>query len=1088
MKIWQTGVLWLLIPTLLHATDWGVESSPGVVNPATRSEYQETLSLAGEWDFQTGVPAFRIRLGDGIWGNPGWDFSKGQKIQVPGIWETQGVGEMGPGTTWDCLWDCGQWILRHGYLGNAAYQKIVEIPADWQGKKIFLKVGGVRTEAYFWINGCRAAYVNNYCATEKFDITPFLKSGENNRIQAYVRNDTPSRKGLLAVNHRFGGFYRDLELEAVPEIFVDDAWVESDFPNRSVIVRLILAGEGKTIVRVEIQTRDGKTITTRQETVTLPENRAWKTTIPIPDCQFWTPEVPFLYHAVVTLLDEKGKPLHGWCERFGIREFKVVGKQFYLNGKPYFLRGAGDHNYDSLLLVEPPCRERFVEHMKIYKAAGFNAIRHHTHCPLPEYFEAADEMGLLLQPELPYYHDVPTEGFVFDPMRDLRELYQTCRRHPSFAIYCTGNEGHLGSPLDEKMYQWVKANDPSRLMLHQDGGRNTPENSDFSTGEIKPWKIGTFDSWERPFVAHEYLNLAIKLDPELEPRFTGVRVIPPMLARQKALLEACGLEKRWGKACVAAAERLQAIYQKQGLESARQDPACDGYSFWSLIDAGALQGEIPVSQGYLNPFWEPRPNGWQPEAFARFNGPSILLLKADRECPIATSGEKLICEFQISHFDYETLPAGTLTWQLGSLSGKLPVGEIPTGFVGTLGKVEITVPSVEIPETTELLITSGKLQNSWKWRIFPARKEISLNDCHISPELWEFFQNHFTDILPYQSGNLQAGETLVVLSTEEDILVEAITAGCRILVISPTSEEPDVQLGWWSLGTQIGTAIGNHPLWETFPTEAWMDELWFRLIRKGGHDLRAPTPLGRLTPLVVGEGRDSYSLYLGEGNIGKSHVLATFAVALLQGTPEALCLLEESVRYLQKGNFASCATISEKLFQVTLPPDTVLGFEKKLSAEEEGFWPTWYSENGRQWICRQSQKGNELLWETAIDNSSRESVTFVWGGGLGYYSQPKTEGFELLLNGKRLLTLDVPYVEQEKNVLWKSNDGKSQLRFEILRVLYPGPDYCGRFFLTVPANLLKPGEKQQLAVRSLGEKSLRWLALYPHKNLSAEIP
>ncbi|MDO5113882.1 MAG: hypothetical protein Q4E67_05860, partial [Planctomycetia bacterium] len=177
MKIWTTGIFLLCFPTLLHAADWGVESSPGVVNPAVRSEHQEILSLAGEWDFLVNVPSFRIRLGNGVWGNPGWNFAPGRKIQVPGIWETQGVGEPGSGTTWDCLWDCSQWNLRHQYLGNVAYQKEIEIPAAWKGKKIFLKVGGLRTEAYFWINGERAAYVNNYCATEKFDISPFLKPG-----------------------------------------------------------------------------------------------------------------------------------------------------------------------------------------------------------------------------------------------------------------------------------------------------------------------------------------------------------------------------------------------------------------------------------------------------------------------------------------------------------------------------------------------------------------------------------------------------------------------------------------------------------------------------------------------------------------------------------------------------------------------------------------------------------------------------------------------------------------------------------------------------------------------------------------------
>ena len=120
---------------------------------------------------------------------------------------------------------------------------------------------------------------------------------------------------------------------------------------------------------------------------------------------------------VAVYQDATGKALHGWSERFGVRELKVVGRQFYLNGKPYFFRGCGDHNYDQINLIEPADRERFKEHMSIYKEAGFNYARFHTHSPFPEYFEAADEKGMLLQPELPYYHDVPTEPFPFDPKR-----------------------------------------------------------------------------------------------------------------------------------------------------------------------------------------------------------------------------------------------------------------------------------------------------------------------------------------------------------------------------------------------------------------------------------------------------------------------------------------------------------------------------------------------------------------------------------------------------------------------------------------------------------------------------------------------
>ena len=78
------------------------------------------------------------------------------------------------------------------------------------------------------------------------------------------------------------------------------------------------------------------------------------------------------------------------------------------------------------------------------KAAGFNCIRFHTHAPVPEYFEAADEAGIMIQPELSYYMDDPDDAFGYDPVRDALERWVAFRRHPSYAINSCGNEGLVG--------------------------------------------------------------------------------------------------------------------------------------------------------------------------------------------------------------------------------------------------------------------------------------------------------------------------------------------------------------------------------------------------------------------------------------------------------------------------------------------------------------------------------------------------------------------------------------------------------------------------------------------------------------------
>ncbi|HOD48577.1 MAG TPA: hypothetical protein PLJ71_21435, partial [Candidatus Hydrogenedentes bacterium] len=131
---------------------WGPRpASPAVVNPAALSPLQQIISLRGEWDFVTDPRLIgRHRMGKG----PGWnepDWTNARKISVPGCWEAQGVGEPGMSQEWGLPFDCIPRPLNHVYMGTARYRRSVDIPDAWAGKRVWLKVGGVRTEAWFWV-------------------------------------------------------------------------------------------------------------------------------------------------------------------------------------------------------------------------------------------------------------------------------------------------------------------------------------------------------------------------------------------------------------------------------------------------------------------------------------------------------------------------------------------------------------------------------------------------------------------------------------------------------------------------------------------------------------------------------------------------------------------------------------------------------------------------------------------------------------------------------------------------------------------------------------------------------------------------
>lgn len=902
---------------------WGLcPASPAVVHSVTVSPLQQIISLRGKWDFVTDPGLMgRHRMGKG----PGWnepDWNDVRQIEVPGCWEAQGVGSPGMSSVWNMAFDCIPRPLNHVYMGTARYRRSVSIPADWGGKRVWLKIGGVRTEAWIWVNKQRVAHINTYCGTYKYDITDLVKPGQTTEIVATVRNDTPSRKGCMAAFHRFGGLYRDIELEATPSTRIDDVWVRGNMDRKAAVVNVAVRNAGLAIVQspalqISIRTRDGKPAGELHRQIALDQNGDTDAICEVPLTEFrpWTPETPNLYVADVTLLSGE-TPVHGWSERFGIRKLEVRGDRFYLNGKPFFIRGYGDDYIYPMTLISPPDRETHLAHLKIAREAGFNYVRHHTHCEIPEFFEAADEAGILIQPELPYYHDMATEGAEWDPLRDLQELCRHYRRHVSFASYSLGNEGHLGSPIDKELYRWAKHTDPDRIFQHQDGGCNTKENADYYTPcgyglawSITPWAPGTFDGIGVPFVAHEYLNLGIKMDPRLAPRFTGAIPSPRSLDAYDESLRAAGLDRAWGDACLDAAHGLQAYYQKRGLEQARRDPACDGYSYWTIVDVMVPQEGTYTGQGFLNAFWEAKPGGLTPKQFRDFNNPTVILMRAEGSDSIVVSGDTRKMPLWVSHFGTQQMQQAQLTWELKATSETLASGRVPAfdsaaGDVKEVGICQFTVPDIDTPAHAKVVasIDGTSVTNSWDFWLFPKRAVKDGSGIAVTPDLVDALSKRYSGLAGTDKPEADAA-TLVIGSWDHPALLEHVGKGKRALMIGSAEGKPNIDLGWWSLGEQIGTAFADHPVFGDFPHDGRISALWFRLIKQG-IPLPIDPKLGEYNYLAVGEGKTKYFAYVCEKKDKDGHgILITHGIDLLADTPEGAYLLDAMIQYVRSDAF-----------------------------------------------------------------------------------------------------------------------------------------------------------------------------------------
>ena len=1055
----------------------GRQPFPALVNPVALSPLQSVVSLRGEWEFVTRETAPLRHPGwNGFYAKP-WPGAR--KIQVPGCWEEQGVGTAGMGDSWDCKWDHCAKPLRHIYMGDAWYRKTNTIPEGWRGQRIWLKVGGVRSQGWFWVNGTPVAWVDNYCGTYKYDITDLVEAGKPAVVVAEVNNVLPSRKGLFSSTHRFGGLYRDVELEATPDARIDYAWVRGDFDKQTAEVHATVAYGNQAcslktpILRVSLKTSDGQAAGDAAQNIVFDaQQKTAQVTcrVPLTHFQPWSPDSPALYLADITLCDGE-QPVHGWVERFGVRKFEVRGDRFFFNNKPFFVRGYGDDFVYPLTLVSPASREEHLKHFKAARQAGFVYVRLHTHCELPEYFEAADEAGVLIQPELPYYGDYPTEAFTFDPIRDLKEVITHYRRHVSLATYCMGNEGLLGTPLGIEIYKLIKQVDPDRLVLHQDGTFNTRENSDFRSGPITVWQPGSF-ACDAPFIAHEYLNLSVKQDPRLAPRFSGVMLPPVSLETRDQWLTTAGLDRRWGDACQDAAHGLQRHYQKQGLEAARMDPSCDGYDFWTIVDVVVNQGKTYSAQGFLNAFWEPKSKGFTPEQFRPFNAPTVLLLKTDPESPVAVSGDRIRADFWISHFGEQPLKQARLVWELRAdetvlAQGTCEGGDIELGAVRSLAQSDLVIPVVQKPvhAVLDVSLAGGVARNQWDFWVFPKRAPQRGDGIAVSKAVLPAMAALYSGLaVAGDPGADQAGILISFFGSAD--VAPALAAGKRVILINRTAGKPNVSLGWWSMGEQVGTAFSRHPALGDFPHDGYLSPLAFRILKKG-QKLPALRGLPPDQMFVVGEGLDSYFLYAGEARIKQGRALMTFGLDLVSGYPEGTSILDGLIRYARSDAFNPQGEIELATASVGAPN----GWLRTLKAGDYGH-DNLPVDCLQLDVARAMEGKNELVWETQpAPASARDQAVFSlkWQGGMGYFAEPQG-AFALYVNDEKML--DIPAIS-EANAVWSSADKTVSLKYE----RDTSCPEMGLMTLSLPSAKVTPGKSLRLKVTGSDSNSRRWFGV-----------
>ncbi len=701
----------------------------GVAAPAA-----EVLSLAGNWDFRrddqkSGEKAqwFASPLGGG------------QTIKLPGTMEEAKLGIPNPQPP-----SLVGLYRPNTYEGMAWYQRQVEIPDAWRGKRIELFLERVRWVSRAWLDGQPiGGPQDSLIAPHIFDLGTKVSPGSH-QLTLGIDNTKKIDLGTFVsalyggVDGNLNGVIGKIELRATDPVWIDDVQVYPNIEKRTVRVKARIGNVGgetgsgtltATVRSVGGDRRAAPAGESQQQIRWSANSETAEFEVPLAgQVKLWDEFSPNLYRLTLTL---DNAAVHDTKRvDFGMRQFAAKGTQFTMNGRPLFLRGTLECQVFPKTGY-PPCDvQRWRGICRIIKSYGLNFLRFHSWCPPDAAFEAADLEGIVIQAEAPQAN--VTAGI--DPARDafteaeLLRMVRTYGNHPSFCLMTLGNE--YGGK-DELLTKWVEMlirEDSRHLYSSASCGQRTANRQFteecFGRGIHGPGTrhnvAGDIAGETCPPIGHEIGQWLVFPNFKEIEKYDGV-----FKARNFELirddLRARGMLDQ-APQFFQATGFLSALLYKEEIELLLRTPGFAGFSLLDLHDYPA-QGTALV--GLLDPFWDSK--GFvAPEKHKRYCGAVVPLLRIDKRT--YTAGESVTATVDVANFGPVDLKAAEPQWKIADAQGRtiatgaLPVQDVPTGALTRLG--QFAAPLAKAPSPCKLNITVSlagtDFSNNWDIWVYPA--------------------------------------------------------------------------------------------------------------------------------------------------------------------------------------------------------------------------------------------------------------------------------------------------------------------------------------------------------------------------------
>jgi lysophospholipase L1-like esterase len=818
------------------------------------------------------------------------------------------------------------------YTGVAWYQTSVTVPKNWKGKTIQLFLERPHIETSVWVDSRQAGEEQySLCVPHVHELTPFLQPGKQHTISIRIDNTIKEKYNPGIDSHsitdqtqgNWNGIAGKIYL-TTQAICLDDIQVYPEMNTKTARVVISLENKTKQPVQGKITLSAESFNSERQHRASnvssvslLPEQG--KSVIEIPlnmggEMLTWDEFNPALYR--LNVLVSLGNQTIRKEVQFGMREIKIDGKWFYVNGRKTMLRGTVENCNFPLTGYAPMDVDSWLKVFKTCREHGLNHVRFHSFCPPEAAFVAADLTGMYLQPEGPSWpnHGVALgRGMAIDTflMQETQAMNRIYGNHPSFCLLACGNEpaGNWTPWVSRFVDYWEKTDSrkvytgasvggswawqPRNQYHVKAGARGLSWNTNPETLSDYRTRI---DSVKQPYISHETGQWCVFPNFSEIEKYTGV-----YKAKNFEIFRDLLEENDMGTLAhdfLMASGKLQALCYKHEIEKTLRTPDYAGFQLLALND---YSGQGSALVGILDVFWDAKPY-ISAKQWRRFCNETVPLTRMEKF--VFKNNEPFKAQVEMYHFGQQPLQKAQLEWKITDEQGAVvdkgvfAPRDIPIGNCFETGNISASLRHVTkaCRMNLEVSVAGTEFINDWDFWVYP--ETVSLD-----------------------KGNVLITDTL------DDNAIRTLEQGGNVLILAAGKIQygKDIKqqltpvfwnTSWFKMRPPHTTGLlvdSQHSVFNDFPTQYHSNLQWAELVNKAQVMQFTDFPEG-FQPLIQHIhtwfiSRKTGSLF--EANVGKGRLIMT-SLDLQTGLENRVVarqLLSSILQYMNSSRFQPASTV-----------------------------------------------------------------------------------------------------------------------------------------------------------------------------------